>query len=188
MEKRIKGQSGKLIRVVITGPECTGKSTLALQLARHYQTVSIPEYARDYIANLDRPYTYEDVQHIAGIQLKQSQEIPEGANKLIFFDTWLDITKVWFEVVYGHYPAWLDEALIHNQIDLFLLCSTDIEWVSDPVRENGGIMREKLYFRYKTELDKLGCPYHIIDGIGEQRMEKAIRIVDGFLQQQSGDQ
>ena len=181
MEKGYEGSNSGIIRVVITGPECTGKSTLAEQLAGHYHSEFTPEYARDYIANLERPYEYNDVLHIAEVQLKQAYECVNRANKIFFLDTYLIITKVWFEIVYGHYPQWIDEELARKTVDLYLLCNNDLPWIADPVRENGGEMREKLYLRYLRELDKLGCNYAIISGSGQQRLKCAVEAVDHYF-------
>jgi nicotinamide riboside kinase len=135
MEKRTKAPVSRLIRVAITGPECTGKSTLAKQLASHFDSVYVPEYARDYIANLYRPYDYEDVLHIAKVQRDQVYEFFSGANGVLFFDTYLIITKVWFDVVYGRHPEWIDEELSRKIIDLYLLCDNSIPWTADAVRK-----------------------------------------------------
>src|SRR5512145_834989 len=98
-----------MIRIALTGPECTGKSTLTIELAQHYNAPYFTEYARDYIGALDRDYTYDDVVHIAEVQMKQArQDFPENAC-MVFFDTWLVITKVWFNVVFGRYPQWIDK-------------------------------------------------------------------------------
>jgi len=181
MEKRTEKPGSRITRVVITGPECTGKSTLAKQLASHYHTEYIPEYAREYITNLGRHYEYDDLVHIAEVQLKQAYESGNEANGIVFLDTYLIITKVWFNVVYGHCPSWIDEELVRKTIDLYLLCNTNIPWSADSVRENGGEMREKLYLMYKYELEKLGCHYVVISGIGEQRMNGAIEAVNGLF-------
>jgi NadR type nicotinamide-nucleotide adenylyltransferase len=178
MEKGTENHLNPIIRVAITGPECTGKSTLAKQLASHYNSVQIPEYAREYIANLGRPYEFSDVKHIAEVQLKQAYESVNRANKIIFFDTYLIITKVWFEVAYGHYPLWIDDELARKTMDLYLLCNTDIPWIADPVRENGGEMREKLYLRYLGELEKLGCNYVVICGTGKKRLKEAVEAIN----------
>jgi NadR type nicotinamide-nucleotide adenylyltransferase len=181
MEKGIQDSTGEVMRVVLTGPECTGKTTLAQQLASHFSTIFIPEYAREYVANLCRPYNYEDVVHIAEVQQKQAHEYTERANRILFFDTYLIITKIWFKVVFGRYPEWIDQELSGKTIDLYLLCDTSIPWIADPVRENGGEMREKLFQMYKSELDQLGCSYSIISGTGQKRLDQAIRATRQFL-------
>ena len=94
----------KIKRIVITGPECTGKTTLCEQLATHYNTIWIPEFARAYVENLQHPYTYEDVCNIALKQIEESKQLFRGANEYIFHDTFLIITKIWFLWVYKTCP------------------------------------------------------------------------------------
>lgn len=169
----------KLKHIVITGPESTGKTVLCEKLARHYQTVYIPEYARTYILTLDRPYIYEDVLHIANKQVELVSEYSKNAESILFYDTYLVITKVWFDVVFKKHPQWLDAILLENKVDLYLLCAPDIPWIPDPVRENGGKMREVLFKRYQTELNNHHSRYQIIDG--KNRFEKAVEYIDKML-------
>jgi NadR type nicotinamide-nucleotide adenylyltransferase len=170
----------KTIRIVITGPECTGKSTLTRELAEYFQGPYIPEYARDYIEKLNRPYNYKDVLHIAETQLMQGTSAFADA-KVIFFDTYLVITKIWFEVVYNRYPAWIEDEIKRQKMDLYLLCDTSIPWIADDVRENGGAMREVLYLKYQHELENMGCKYAVVKGIGQQRLTNAIEIIHHFF-------
>lgn len=168
-------------RVAVTGPECTGKSTLTIQLAEYFNAGYVQEYARDYIGGLNRSYTFQDVIHIAEVQRDQAIAAISNDGRIVFFDTWLIITKVWLQVVYGRYPKWIDEELQHQTMDLYLLCNTDIPWVADKVRENGGEMREVLYQRYLSELEKLDCNFVIIKGIGQQRINMAIEAINHFF-------
>jgi NadR type nicotinamide-nucleotide adenylyltransferase len=181
MEKRDTSKSVPLIRIVITGPECTGKSTLSAQLAKHYNTIYIPEYAREYVENLSHPYTYNDVVHIARTQIKQEEEYAKKARLLLFYDTYLIITKVWFDVVYKKRPLWIDKKLKQKHIDLFLLCNTDIPWFPDAVRENGGEMREKLFKIYRNELEYYSFRYVIISGTGHERIRQCVNAVDSII-------
>jgi len=176
---------GKVIKVVITGPESTGKSTLCEQLARHYETIFIPEYARYYVENLGRSYTFEDVEHVARTQINEIKKYERIANKILFLDTYLIITKVWFDVVYKKCPAWVVNAIKQTDIDLFLLCDTDIPWKPDGVRENGGEMREKLFNIYQHELEEFGFLYSVLKGEGEKRLENAISVIDDFIKKDS---
>ncbi len=181
MEKGIDNSRSALIRVVVTGPECTGKSTLAAGLADHYHTTFIPEYAREYVENLGRPYTYDDVVTIAERQIGEEKEFEDRANGLLFYDTYLVITKVWFDLVYKRRPDWVDRVLGKKAIHLFLLCDTDIPWYPDRVRENGGVMRKKLFRIYRQEIENFGFPYVIIRGKGEERLKNGIKAVDSIL-------
>jgi nicotinamide riboside kinase len=182
MEKRVGKDPSALIRIGITGPECTGKSTLAADLAEHYHTTFIPEYAREYIEGLHRPYTYDDVVHIAERQVMEEKSYSLNANGILFYDTYLIITKVWFLVVYNRVPDWIDDVLRQKHIHMFLLCDTGIPWVPDKVRENGGEMREKLFQMYRLELEKYGFPYTVIRGVGDGRLQNAIMAVESELQ------
>jgi len=180
MEKNIYPDNS-LKRVLITGPESTGKSELSVGLARHYGGTCIPEYARAYIEVLGRPYEYSDVDSIAQRQAKEYEE--SGMEKRwIFFDTWLIITKIWFEVVYGQVPGWVDGKISQASFDLVLLCDTDIPWISDPVRENGGKMREELLAMYKNELDRNNFKWVLVRGTGDKRLKKAIKLINQNLQ------
>jgi nicotinamide riboside kinase len=152
-------------------------------LARHFGTIFVPEYARKYVAGLNRPYTYEDVEHIANTQVRQLQEYSVHATGLIFLDTHLIITKVWFDEVFHRRPEWISKVIAAQEIDLYLLCHTDIPWVPDPVRENGGERREALYRIYRKELEHAGCPYAVVTGMGEDRLRNAIELVDYFIKQ-----
>jgi len=168
-------------RIVLIGPESTGKTQLASELASKFNTVFIPEYARNYIEQLDRNYTYNDVELIARKQVDLEKEYKRTANGVLFYDTFLIITKVWFEVVFKKVPNWIDKKIQESNIDLFLLCSTDIPWVKDNVRENGGEMRKQLFCKYQKELERYGFNYKIVDGVGEKRYKNALKIVKDFL-------
>jgi NadR type nicotinamide-nucleotide adenylyltransferase len=170
----------KTVNIVISGPESTGKSTLAMGLASHYNTVFVPEYAREYIENINRPYTFADIEHIAQKQLAEFENHQAHANQILFLDTYLIITKVWFDVVFGKVPDWIDKTLKHTPIHLYLLCNTDIEWIPDSVRENGGEMRNVLFNRYLAEIMHYGFPYHIVSGVGNERLECAILAIEEF--------
>jgi len=179
MEKRTE-QTIK--RVVLIGPESTGKTELAEYLSKKFRTTFVPEYARSYVENLIRPYSYSDVEHIALKQLELEKEYEKDANNILFYDTFLIITKVWFDVVYNKRPFWIDKHIKNSKINLYLLCNTDLPWIDDPVRENGGKMREKLFDIYQKELDNYNFNYEIVTGVGEERYHNAFEIVNKFLE------
>lgn len=163
-------------KIIITGPESTGKSTLTKFIAEHFNTIYIPEYAREYVENLKRKYNYKDIVKIAEKQIYDlKKEYPEEL-KYIFFDTGLIITKIWFQEVYGKVPPFLQDALNEIKIDLYLLCYPDLDWEYDKIRENSGEKRFYLFEKYKQELENLNCKYFIIKGKGHFRHEKAIKI------------
>ncbi|WP_321995769.1 ATP-binding protein [Draconibacterium orientale] len=166
--------------VAITGAESTGKSTLAKALATHYNVPFVPEFARSYVEQLHRSYTYDDVILIAKKQIEQYNEMLLQQPPLIILDTWLLITKIWLDVVYGKVPAWIEQAIKEIRIDAFLVCDIDLPWVPDSVRENGGIDREKLQQTYIQELKNYDFPYHIIKGNYEERKKAAIKVISSL--------
>jgi nicotinamide riboside kinase len=164
-------------RIVITGPESTGKSFLCERLASHFKGIAVPEYAREYISGLNRTYTENDVLSIARSQIDQLQMSREVFES-VFFDTGLIITKVWLEVVFNSKREWIDQAIKSAAIDLYLLCAPDIPWIPDPLRENGGEMRDILFDMYRTHLEAFELPYRIIVGSGEERIRNAIFAIE----------
>jgi NadR type nicotinamide-nucleotide adenylyltransferase len=168
--------NGKNIsRIVVTGPESTGKTELAQALAEKLGAVWIPEYARQYVENLNRPYNYDDVVRIARHQISQEVEFTRKMGKgILIFDTWLIITKVWFDLVFETCPAWVCDHIRSSEIDLFLVCNTDLPWIEDAVRENGGEKREQLFQLYCNEIQSFGFEYEIVNGFGAVRTENAI--------------
>ena len=169
----------KVKRIIITGPESTGKSTLAKQLSDYYKTVYLPEYARTYIENLNRPYNYNDLVQIAKTQINLEKEVLLKAHNFLFIDTGLIITKVWFKEVYGKYPDWLDTAIANLSPELYLICDYDLPWVHDIVRENGSDEERKyLMSQYVKEIESYGAKYFIISGNGTERPQKAIGCIN----------
>lgn len=164
--------------IVVTGAESTGKSTLTQKLAEHYNVPFIPEIARDYVEHLNHKYSYVDVEIIATKQVAQLNKIMETSPRFIFMDTWLIVTKIWFEFVYKKTPEWINNEILKTKIDLFLVCDIDIPWVDDPVRENGGKNRKILQKTYIENIIKYGFNYKIVNGIEHARVLKAIHFVD----------
>lgn len=177
----------KIFKVVVTGPESTGKTSLAKMLASHFNTVWMPEYARDYISGLARKYDYDDIEIIAREQVRREKYYLSLANDFLFYDTYLIITKVWFRVLYGRHPEWINTAIQRSGIDLFLVCNTDIPWIPDPLRENGGQMRSVLLQMYIDEINSYGIPWKMVSGKNEGRNSAAVEILyNHFNQEYSG--
>jgi nicotinamide riboside kinase len=164
--------------IVILGPESVGKTTLGIELQKILGAVFLPEFARSYVEQLQRGYTYEDVELIAKRQVADfKKSVAEHADKdFLIMDTFLIVTKVWFLHVFERCPVWLQSELEKSQIDLFLLLKPDIPWVDDPVRENPHI-REYLYDWYKKELENIGATYAEIEGLGNIRTKRAMKVI-----------
>ncbi len=178
MEKRNK--ENKIIRIAITGPESTGKSTLTNQLAKHYKTVGVPEFAREYIASLNHPYTINDILFIAKSQIESEKALSNDAVQLLFTDTELIVTKIWSEHSFKTCDSWILESINKNTYDLYLLCNIDLPWEYDPLREHPNL-REYFYNLYLNELITRNYNYTIISGNKEMRLENAIFAIEKFL-------
>lgn len=170
----------KAISIVVTGPECTGKSTLTKALAKHFGEVCLDEFARDYIGGLTRPYTYADLVTIAEHQAAALKNELSKAERVVFCDTHLEITLIWFMWVYRTCPDWVYHSLRVQPASLYLLCNTDLTWTPDAVRENGGETRQMLYYEYKHLLDQYQLPYAIISGEGEHRLQNALEAIEKY--------
>jgi nicotinamide riboside kinase len=184
MAKGIKtgymGKNSRLTKIVVTGPESTGKTTLSEVLALKLNGALIPEYARSYVEGLRRHYNYDDLEVIARHQVDQEKLLSETTEKdILVLDTWLILTKVWFDVVYGIVPQWIEDYIASADIDLFLVCRPDLPWIPDTVRENGGEMRNILFDRYCREINHYGFRYEIVEGEGDDRWLNAMRLVQG---------
>ena len=163
-------------RIVITGPESTGKTEMAQALAERLNSLWVPEYARLYVENLGRPYDYNDVVQIAKYQVAQETNYASKITKgMIIFDTWLIITKVWLDLVFGKCPEWVLDHIRSSRIDLFLICDIDLPWIADPVRENGGEKRKELFRLYCDEIRSFGFDFEIVSGIGNLRSLNALK-------------
>ena len=168
------------MKVAIIGPESTGKTTLAKELAQQFNGTYVPEYAREYIERKGiRDVTYDELCEIAKYQIEQiiSLSGTESAGlsakrsvsetvcqaQPVFFDTELIVTKIWFEYAFGQVPEWLNEAILRYPMDLYLLTVPDIAWQPDPARYNGSdAIRQELFDRYEAEIQALNIPYYII--------------------------
>ena len=175
MEKKTK-----TYRIAVSGPESTGKSVLAEALAQHYNTVWVPEYSRQYLEELQRDYLYEDIVHIARGQFMLEEELFAQAGQFLFCDTDFLVSKIWSEVKFGRCDPWIEMMYGKHVYDLYLLCKPDLPWEVDPLRENPDD-RERLFDMYLQNLQNTNYPFEIIQGVGKERLEHAIRIIDTFI-------
>ncbi|WP_300600199.1 ATP-binding protein [Niabella sp.] len=175
-----------LKKIVIIGPESTGKSNLCAALARHYETSWCPEYARDFLMENGKTYTYDDLLVIAKGQLaledQYSQQLRNTGTSPLFIDTDMYVMKVWCEFVFNKCHTFILDAIAERRYDLYLLCNTDLPWVQDELREYPDPeTREELFQIYKSLLIDQETPWVEIKGLGTNRIEAAINAVDGFM-------
>jgi NadR type nicotinamide-nucleotide adenylyltransferase len=158
-------------RIAITGPESVGKTTLAQALAAGFGTIWVPEYAREYLEHLGRPYVFEDLEIIARGQLELEERCARLAHRYLFCDTDLLVIKIWSAYKYQQTAPFILESLNNSPYDLFVLCGTDVPWEYDPLRENPG-EREELYQLYKKELTDYSMPFIEVSGSLEERVKR----------------
>lgn len=163
-------------RIAITGPESTGKSWLTEHLALHFNTVFIAEYAREFINNLNRPYTFEDIEEIAKHQLLLEEEAMAKANGVLFVDTDFFVTKIWSDFVFHKCSPWILNQLQSHPYDLHLLCDIDLPWEYDPQREHPN-QRKELFDIYKRELTESNRPFEIVSGSGNARLVSSLAAI-----------
>lgn len=196
----------KLKKIVIIGPESTGKSTLCEQLAQHYNTSWCPEFAREYLLTNGMNYSYDDLLTIAKGQLAMEEEYVQLAVRSQlsavssqqpaadnyspftthysphFIDTDMYVMKVWCEFVFGKCHTWITDQIAKRKYDLYLLCNTDLPWVKDELREYPDLdTREKLYTIYRNIMENQPVPWVDISGDYDERLQKAIAATDKLL-------
>jgi NadR type nicotinamide-nucleotide adenylyltransferase len=169
-----------MLKIVLTGPESTGKSTLANQLANHFEASIAPEFARYFINNLDRDYVEADLFEIAKGQLDNEQHQSLLTNEILICDTDLLTIKIWSEFKFGKCDPQILEWIEERKYDHYLLCGTDVEWQFDPQRENPK-ERVELYEIYKKELTFYNKPFTEIAGNENQRFQKASHLIEQLL-------
>jgi NadR type nicotinamide-nucleotide adenylyltransferase len=161
-------------RFAVTGPESSGKTTLAIALAEQYAGTFIPEFARAYLEQKNGIYAREDLDRIAEKQMALWEEI--SAEKLLFCDTEMLVLKIWSEFKYGTCSTFILEAFRNQQFEHYFLCRPDIDWEEDPLRENPED-REELFERYLSQLKKQQIPFTIVEGTLENRINMCADII-----------
>ena len=158
-------------KIVLIGPESTGKTSLAKALALHFKEAWVPEYARKYIAELGRNYIEADLLAIAKGQLKLEDSFAKRANNYLFCDTNLIVIKIWANYKYGKCHPWILQQIKQRSYDFYFLCGTDVPWEYDLQRENPN-NRAALYALYKAELLQMNCPFVELRGSLPERLEE----------------
>ncbi|MEY3236671.1 MAG: hypothetical protein RI883_772 [Bacteroidota bacterium] len=162
------------MRFALTGPESSGKTTLAKELAFRNNGAWIPEFAREYLENLSKSYTIDDLDKIAKGQLDLWEK--STYKSITFFDTEMLVMKIWSEFKYNSCTPFILAALENQDFDHYFLCRPDIEWEEDPLRENPE-KREELFELYLNELTSRKLPFTIVEGDLENRIENCQLII-----------
>ncbi|WP_298477259.1 ATP-binding protein [uncultured Maribacter sp.] len=185
MEEKFKQEPSGVVKIVLFGPESTGKTTLSEQLARHYNTVWVPEYAREYLQHKwnEERKTCEpsDLLPIAEGQMKLENKLAKKASKVLICDTDLLETKVYSEAYYlGYCNPILDKYALENSYAIYFLTYIDIPWEKDDLRDKPN-EREKMFLYFKETLEKYNRNFITLKGNKKERLSKAVEHIDKLL-------
>ncbi|WP_346883229.1 ATP-binding protein [uncultured Algibacter sp.] len=185
MEEKYKQEPSNCIKVVLFGPESTGKTTLSRQLARHYNSVWVPEYARTYLQNKwnneRKTCTPEDLLPIAEGQIKLENELAKKTDSVLICDTDLLETKVYSQAYYaGNCDPTLEKFALKNTYNLYFLTYIDTPWEADDLRDKPE-HREEMFKAFQDELIKNNRPYILLKGNKKERLTTAIKHIDKLL-------
>lgn len=170
-------------KIVVIGPESTGKSTLCSQLAAHYKTAWCPEYARAYLNTHGKDYSFNDLLQIAEGQLALEDEVLlKASNDLVFIDTNMYVMQVWCEFVFKKCHQFIIDQIVERRYDLYLLCDVDLPWSFDELREYPDEQpRKELYHHYRELMINESTPWADISGDYDERLRKAKAAVEKIL-------
>lgn len=169
-----------MIRVVLTGSESTGKSTLAARLAEHYEAELVPEFVREFAERKGGAIEFSDHGPIAKGQMALEDEHIARGNRLVVQDTDLLSTVVYCDHYFGMCPQWIREAAASRRPDLYLLMDIDLPWIADGVRDRGH-MREEMQRLFHDAVFATGVPVAVIRGQGDERFLRAVDAIDELL-------
>ena len=171
-----------LTRIVLTGSESTGKTTLAAQLAARYGVEFVPEFVREFAALKGAPIAMSDHGPIARGQMALEAEYAARAQSLLIQDADLLSTVAYCDHYFGKCPQWIEDTAIARRPTLYLLAEIDIPWVADGIRDRGD-RRDEMHAVFVETLERLDAPFVALNGLGDERLRNAIQIVDAVITQ-----
>jgi len=169
-----------MIRVVLTGSESTGKSTLGARLAARYGVELVPEFVRDFAQRKGGSIDFSDHGPIAKGQMALEDEYAARADRLLLQDTDLLSTVVYCRHYFGRCPVWIEQAARERRPSLYLLCEIDAPWIADGVRDRGE-RREEMQRLFREAVAESGATFVVLEGGLSRRETNAVDAIDELL-------
>ena len=166
-----------MLRIAITGPESSGKTTLAKALSEHYNISFVPEFARTYLEKTEGKYEQLDLDNIAQGQLKS---LISAEDSIVISDTDFSVLEIWSQYKYKNTSELINKLVQKELFDLHILCSPDIPWEADLLRENPN-SRDLLFELYSKSLNSNNKNFIVVNGSAKNRLEKSIQAVDPLI-------
>ena len=166
-----------MLRIAITGPESSGKTTLAKALSEHYNISFVPEFARTYLEKTEGKYEQLDLDKIAQGQLKS---LISAEDSIVISDTDFSVLEIWSQYKYKNTSELINKLVQKELFDLHILCSPDIPWEADLLRENPN-SRDLLFELYSVSLNRNNKNYIVVNGSAKNRLEKSIQAIDPLI-------
>jgi NadR type nicotinamide-nucleotide adenylyltransferase len=167
-------------RIVITGPESTGKTTLSRNLAKEFQTIWVPEFAREYLESRGNSFFYEDIEEICKGHIRSEDSLLSFADRFLFIDTDPIITKMYSALYFGKVPEFVELECTTRKYDLHLLLTPDVPWVADPLRDFPE-RREEFLQNLIQNLHTYNQKFVLISGNFVERLERAKSIISSMF-------
>ena len=184
-DEKYKQLPANCVKVVLFGPESTGKTTLSQQLAKYYNSVWVPEYAREYLQNKwnlnQKTCEPHDLLPIAEGQIQLENKLAQETDSVLICDTDLLETKVYSEVYYqGYCNPILQKYALENTYNLYFLTYIDTPWEADDLRDKPR-ERRAMFDAFENALIENNRPYVLLKGNRKERLEKAVKYINELL-------
>ena len=171
------------LRIVVSGSECTGKTTLASAIAAKLDAPFSSESARDYVNELGRVVQFSDVEPIARRQIEIEDALLGDGSPMYIFDTDLFSTLIYSRLYFGRCPGWIEPLCRARRADLYLLCDIDLPWIKDGFQRGQDTPKKRQHAHdlFANVLNENGCSVTAVSGLNDNRLQYAISAIETWL-------
>jgi NadR type nicotinamide-nucleotide adenylyltransferase len=175
------------LRIVVTGSECTGKTTLASAIAAKLDAPFSTESARDYVSELGRAVQFSDVEPIARRQIEIEDALLGDGSPMYIFDTDLFSTLIYSRLYFGRCPDWIEPLCRARRADLYLLCGIDLPWIKDGFQRGHDTPKKRQHAHdlFANVLNENGCSVTAVSGLNDDRLQCAISAIETWLSRET---